>query len=497
MPQSRLNAGKIMKWYWAIAVVFIVIASSFAAFSIHKDYLNRSHDAAQKAMLFAQALAEQTTRMIDALDALSRAVKRDVTERMVSDDALSEVLRRRTQAETKAVVGMAVLDSSGRVYASDIDTVPIGSDLSQSEEYKFLSRPGSPLVFVNHPSVRETNPLQNAIGETMSYSRVILDRQDKFQGLVTILVNESYLYNNTNARLEAEPDIVSGLIGKDGVIRASSNSHAVGRYIENQFTNELAAEQGVQVTNSPLSNHQFILAYYKSSAISLWAYAGFPTEPIRRAWLMASYVMLAALLLIFGVIIACGILLKKYVISQKELLRRDIEIIKERQELEIFQTIARASDLLMVVTDAEGKIIVTNQNFQNIFNGTENNEQLSFKSTLGIDLSLLRNELSWQGTHTVSIAGGRHRELNWVVSIIRSQEDNQVRNFVILGLDITERREAELAIYQSSKLLTLGQMATGIAHELSQPLATLAMMLDNLEHSVVQKNMTWLVFWNR
>ncbi|MEJ5081466.1 ATP-binding protein [Ochrobactrum sp. MYb379] len=486
MPQSRLNIEKIMKLYWVLAMAIIAVCSAAATYSIYKDYLNRSHDAGQKAMMFAQALAEQTTQVVDSLDYLSRAVKRDVVDKMVPDEFLSEVLKRRTQAETDAVIGIAVVDRSGHVYASDISAIPIDMDLSKSEEYKELSQPGSPVIFINHPSVREIDLSEICIGQTMSYSRALIDEQGKFNGLVLILVNEHYLYNSYE-RFKTETDIVLGLVGEDGVIRASNNSLAIGLNIRSHIEKELAVGEGIQIRYSPIVHQELILAYYKSSSIPLWAYAGFPTSPIRSAWFKGSIVAVLMIVTLFAILIACGVLLKNYVINQKKLIFRDTEDIKSSKELEIFHNIARASDLLMVVTDSLGKIIVTNANFQSVFTDIDPNGQLSFKSVLGIDVNILNIKPSWQGTHRINTSGNKKREINWVVSIIRAEENYEVRNFVILGLDITDRREAELAIYQSAKLVTLGQMATGIAHELSQPLATLAMVLDNLEHSIRKK----------
>lgn len=46
---------------------------------------------------------------------------------------------------------------------------------------------------------------------------------------------------------------------------------------------------------------------------------------------------------------------------------------------------------------------------------------------------------------------------------------------VLAGHDETERRTMEIAIAQSAKLITLGEMATGIAHELNQPLNVIKM----------------------
>lgn len=46
---------------------------------------------------------------------------------------------------------------------------------------------------------------------------------------------------------------------------------------------------------------------------------------------------------------------------------------------------------------------------------------------------------------------------------------------VLIGQDETRRRTTEMALAQSAKLITLGEMATGMAHELNQPLNVIKM----------------------
>lgn len=53
-------------------------------------------------------------------------------------------------------------------------------------------------------------------------------------------------------------------------------------------------------------------------------------------------------------------------------------------------------------------------------------------------------------------------------------------SYVIRTVDVTERLEQEAQLTQSSKMATLGEMATGIAHELNQPLNVIRVGADFL-----------------
>ena len=58
--------------------------------------------------------------------------------------------------------------------------------------------------------------------------------------------------------------------------------------------------------------------------------------------------------------------------------------------------------------------------------------------------------------------------------------DGTIINFIAIKEDITERKQTEAQLIQSSKLATLGEMATGMAHELNQPLNITRMAAESL-----------------
>lgn len=72
----------------------------------------------------------------------------------------------------------------------------------------------------------------------------------------------------------------------------------------------------------------------------------------------------------------------------------------------------------------------------------------------------------------------------WVYEQLALVKDGAGHGTEVIGvwLDIHERREAELRLLQSSKLVTLGEMATGMAHELNQPLNAISLAAENLQH---------------
>ncbi len=59
-------------------------------------------------------------------------------------------------------------------------------------------------------------------------------------------------------------------------------------------------------------------------------------------------------------------------------------------------------------------------------------------------------------------------------------EEGRLRYIVLIGVDDTERRLGEIRLFDSSRLANLGEMATGMAHEINQPLAVIRMAAESL-----------------
>ncbi len=80
---------------------------------------------------------------------------------------------------------------------------------------------------------------------------------------------------------------------------------------------------------------------------------------------------------------------------------------------------------------------------------------------------------SWIGTHVdvTDLCRMQHS-----LAEARREAEELARK---LGAEIQERKRTEAQMVQNARLISLGQMATGLAHELNQPLAIMALAADN------------------
>ena len=70
---------------------------------------------------------------------------------------------------------------------------------------------------------------------------------------------------------------------------------------------------------------------------------------------------------------------------------------------------------------------------------------------------------------------------------ISPSEYEDQRVLLVTTSDITKRLETEQELIQAGKMATLGEMSTGIAHELNQPLSVIKTASDFIIKKVEQK----------
>ena len=84
---------------------------------------------------------------------------------------------------------------------------------------------------------------------------------------------------------------------------------------------------------------------------------------------------------------------------------------------------------------------------------------------------------------------GKRGILGITINPIKDEND-LLKGFLIYGKDVTERRIIEQQLLQSSKMATVGEMATGVAHELNQPLNVIKMASQYLMDGINEKYAT-------
>jgi PAS domain S-box-containing protein len=148
------------------------------------------------------------------------------------------------------------------------------------------------------------------------------------------------------------------------------------------------------------------------------------------------------------------------------------------EEMGHLRSIVESIGAGVMLTDRDLKVIVVNREVLNIHGVTE--EYLVGRpvtDTVGtsLDMEVYRQWLAGEQTGPVNYtrtlvdAAGRQRLFSLTASPI-VDASGVVRQIVFLGVDDTERLQAEEALFAAERLRTVGEMAATVAHELSQPL---------------------------
>ena len=174
---------------------------------------------------------------------------------------------------------------------------------------------------------------------------------------------------------------------------------------------------------------------------------------------------------------------------------RDItERKRANKELQRLSTAVQQSPASIVITDPMGNIEYVNPKFTEITG-------YSAAEVLGLNPRILKSgyhtaefyQNLWETITSGEVWSGEFRnrkksgELFWENASISPilNEKGEISSFVTVKEDITERKQAEDVARQHlaelahvSRLSTMGEMATGMAHELNQPLAAIKAFAD-------------------
>jgi len=179
----------------------------------------------------------------------------------------------------------------------------------------------------------------------------------------------------------------------------------------------------------------------------------------------------------------------------KVVVRLDMTELKHRDEqlaveLERFNSVFQSTGAGILLLDSRAWVVLANQ-FVLDTNCTTAAQVIgrpySELVPNGLDPVVVERWRSASGTQRLKpvefervIDGDGARRIMKVTANPIQDEAGRLRYIVIIGVDDTERRQAEIRLFDSSRLANLGEMATGMAHEINQPLAVIRMAADSL-----------------
>ncbi len=163
-----------------------------------------------------------------------------------------------------------------------------------------------------------------------------------------------------------------------------------------------------------------------------------------------------------------------------------------RYELQRLDSLVQSSGASIVLVDRDLRIIMANNGFLNTRPGR------SAEAVIGrplreviaspIDKAIFEAWFAAAPTDVIQAIEyenavmdhqGRRRIYHVTANPVRN-DTGHIQHIVFLAVDETERRAAELQLFDSSRLATVGEMASGVAHEINQPLTIIRFAAESL-----------------
>ncbi len=165
-----------------------------------------------------------------------------------------------------------------------------------------------------------------------------------------------------------------------------------------------------------------------------------------------------------------------------ELLTLNNSLISSRNYMEsIFSSMGEA----LIVANSQGHIITVNRSVKEMLAYQE--EQLLEKNIHEILVLDDKNE-SNKNHVIISTSNGEGYLKTWAgvlipvsYSCVKMKSEINENNFVYIAQDMTEKKEMELYLLQSAKLASLGEISTGLAHEINSPILEISMIAERVK----------------
>ena len=402
---------------------------------------------------------------------------------------ISRRLEQQAQSGRFAVLGLGIIDADGRAQWSSVNP-DARADLRDRDHYTALLHPGS-RTYVSKPLVgRVTGRL------SVQVSRRIEDASGNFLG-VAVISWDPLLLAQALDQLEGPESQLIGLWREDGVLLARSGLPPGVSPPVDLISTHLPNADGRQVFRviSQLAHEDRFVALRRLHDLPVFISISLPAEPFMAGYVR--YRRLAhlaegafVLLLISGVVLA-------------ELLRarRHAATAVAAERAEVAAGASRLAELTRVLDGVQAVVAIQRARAGHFFPpsmlnaGTAKLLRLAPESLDPHERFMARaepptTEADRQAIFAALLRDGHFEHelrlrcgdgvLRWMrmSSTVIAREGEEIETVQLL-IDIEAEKAAAAAAVAAARLATLGEISTGIAHEVNQPLAIILLSAEN------------------
>ena len=494
--QARLASRRQQGSFWSssgrgilvIAALNIVLLWSVTGGVIWQGYRDTADDWKRTAANFSLTTAAYAQQTLVATDLMLRSMQDWIADDdILSEAQFAEVMRQRQfhEAMRERLAGLpqvgvaSIFDKEGHLLSSSTDWPAPSINIGQSEIFLAQVAPNSPPV-----SISRAVPDFNSKRWTFYLSRRINSKAGQLLGVAVVGIDSDYFANLFRSISLGEDSSVS-LFRLDGALLATTLQmpDLMGKTYQDA--------QPVRMIRDGLSGTAQIAHESKwwtpsepeRRIVSARQVEGFPVlisvtigdKTFLGQWRERLYfiITLALLLSAVAVLVTAQIL---------RLSARSEAAARLASERRLLAALIDTPAALCAVLDQQGRVIYCNDRFRQLV--ARDNEPGD----------ILRDEAVHGAAPILAFAAGNDaRGIEVDLQVARPGEATHYLHFslshrslpeigdctILMGHDETLRHQARQAIAQTAKLVTLGEMTTGMAHELSQPLNVIKMAAQN------------------
>jgi PAS domain S-box-containing protein len=165
---------------------------------------------------------------------------------------------------------------------------------------------------------------------------------------------------------------------------------------------------------------------------------------------------------------------------------------------ELYHSLLKTSPDGIIITDLEGKIIEASDIAEELAGCKTVIEGMHFMNFIPEksqdDLTkICKTTLTHGMIQNFEIALKRIDQTEFFGEISTTQikgNDGEIKAFMSVIRDISERKLIEKQLRHTERMTGIGELATGMAHEINQPLNTISLIIDNIVYSIDAKTIT-------
>jgi PAS domain S-box-containing protein len=173
-------------------------------------------------------------------------------------------------------------------------------------------------------------------------------------------------------------------------------------------------------------------------------------------------------------------------IHEQHILARKLD-----HEMALLNSIFQSTGAFILMLDREQRVIMANQALLDFLRLTADQAHRAPFDELalgGLPPTMFEEWLGVAGHERlkpvefeIKAADGKGRQRIVRITANPVQDENGILRYaVLIGVDDTERRLAEIRLFDASRLANLGEMASGVAHEINQPLAVIRLAAESV-----------------